>query len=178
MRDSFRTHVYASSWVLKVLMRVNRRFGHRWGSLLTLKAENFSMIPILGLEVTLLGMMMMTSSASTEGPNTCRGVIDVWRTGKLRPLRSPGDDRAAPRSKYLPPCTRATNTHELNIGPPLRYLNHDSGEVFPGDCCGSCQALRNGDLATAQETRNTGKGQFRPLCLTLRAVLLPNRLFG
>lgn len=47
--------MYASSWILRALTNVNRRYRHRWELSLTLKAENFSMgALVLGLRVTLL----------------------------------------------------------------------------------------------------------------------------
>jgi hypothetical protein len=40
--------MYARSWVLRTLTSVNQRYERRWELSLTLKAENFSMILVLG----------------------------------------------------------------------------------------------------------------------------------
>jgi len=52
---------------------------------------------------------------------------------------------------------------ELSAGQPLNANRHTNveGEVWSADCRGSRQVFRKRDLATVQETRNMGKGQFR-----------------
>jgi len=75
-------------------------------------------------------------------------------------------------------CALANNDDGLNTRPPLGSLNHDDGEVLPADLCGSSQVLREGDLATIQETQNMGKGQLHSPLTSPWVALFPSRLFG
>lgn len=77
-------------------------------------------------------------------------------------IGKPGNSDRRVTFKMTEHSVLATDIDEPSAGPPPNYRNHDGGTVSPANRCGLYQVFRKGHLATVQETRNMGKGQFRP----------------